>query len=185
MASQKADKALIIKKAYQVFRKKGYHNTSMADIGKACGLLKGSIYYYFPGKEELMKQVLISDHESMKGIVCALAYEEQLSFKDRLERIMQALENCYFDEPGGCLMANIGLESAQEKPEFIQIIKHFFRDWIDAFCHIFQSQHEQGRAQKMAEQAVQEIEGAIMLSIIFQDKKYFLSTSERIRSYLA
>lgn len=185
MAIQKADKAIIIKKAYQIFREKGYHNTSMADVGKACGLLKGSIYYYFPSKEELMKQVLISDHEKIKSIVFSLAYGKQLSFKDSLDRIMQALESCYFDEPGGCLMANIGLESAQENPEFVQIIRHFFEDWIAAFSFIFQSQHEQEKAQKMAEQAVQEIEGAIMLSIIFQDKKYFLSTSERIRSYLA
>ncbi|MBW3545885.1 MAG: TetR/AcrR family transcriptional regulator; helix-turn-helix transcriptional regulator [Bacteroidetes bacterium] len=185
MASQKTDKAVIIKKAYQVFREKGYHNTSMADVGKACGLLKGSIYYYFPSKEELMKQVLISDHEGMKNIVCSLAYEKQLSVKDRLERIMQALESCYFDEPGGCLMANIGLESAHENPEFVQIIRHFFEDWIAAFSFIFQSEHEQEKAQKMAEQAVQEIEGAIMLSTIFQDKKYFISTSERICSYQA
>lgn len=156
----------------------------MADVGKACGLLKGSIYSYFPSKEELMKQVLISDHENMKIIVCSLGYGKQLSFNDRLERIMQALESCYFDEPGGCMMANIGLESAQENPGFTQIIRHFFEDWIAAFSYIFQSQHEQEKAQKMAEQAVQEIEGAIMLSIIFQDKKHFLSTSERIRSYL-
>jgi AcrR family transcriptional regulator len=185
VANQKTDKGLIIKKAHQVFRERGYHKTSMADVGKACGLLKGSIYYYFPSKEELMKQVLMSDHQGLKGVVCALAYEEQLTFKDRLERIMQALENCYFDEPGGCLMANIGLETAQEKPEFIQIIRQFFNDWIAAFSYIFQSQHEQGKAQKMAEQAVQEIEGAIMLSILFQDNKYFHNTSERIRSYLA
>jgi TetR/AcrR family transcriptional repressor of nem operon len=185
MASQKTDRELIIKKAYQVFREKGYHSTSMADIGKSCGLLKGSIYYYFPSKEELMKQVLICDHEAMKSIVCTLAYEEQLPFRDRLRRILQALENCYFDEPGGCLMANIGLESAQVKPEFIQIIKQFFEDWIATFSYLFQSQHEQAKAQLMAEQAVQEIEGAVMLSTIFQDKKYFLSTSTRILSYLS
>ena len=184
MASQKTDKELIIKKAYQVFREKGYHYTSMADIGKACGLLKGSIYYYFPSKEELMKQVLISDHESMKNIVCTLAYEEQLSFKDRLERIMQAMESCYFDEPGGCLMANIGLESAQVRPEFIQIIRQFFEDWIATFSYIFQSQHDEAKAQMLAEQAVQEIEGAVMLSVIFQDKKYYQQTSDRILSYL-
>jgi TetR/AcrR family transcriptional repressor of nem operon len=181
----KKDRELIIKKAYQVFREKGYHYTSMADIGKACGLLKGSIYYYFPSKEELMKQVLISDHEAMKSIVRSLAHGEQLSFRDRLGRILEAFESCYFDEPGGCLMANIGLESAQVKPEFIQIIRQFFEDWIAAFSYLFQSQHEQAKAQMMAEQAVQEIEGAVMLSVIFQDKKYFLSTSARILTYLS
>ena len=184
MASHKTDRELIIRKAYQVFRENEYHKTSMADIGLACGLLKGSIYYYFPSKEELMLQVLISDHELMKNNVCSTAYIEQLSFKERLRQILQALETCYFDAPGGCLMANIGLESAQVVPEFAKVIKSFFEDWIATFSFIFQSRYDKARAQMMAEQAVQEIEGAVMLSVLFQDKKYFLSTSDRILSYL-
>ena len=90
----------------------------------------------------------------------------------------------YFDESGGCLMANIGLESAQVNPEFIMIIRKFLEDWIAAFSYIFQSQHQQPEARMMAEQAVQEIEGAVMLSVIFDDKRYFLTACERIRSYL-
>lgn len=185
MASKKVDRDLIIKKAYQLFCENGYSNTSMADIGHACGLLKGSIYYYFSSKEELMRQVLIYDHLFMKNNIYSLAYIEKLSFKERLMQILKALEKCYFDAPGGCLMAKIGLESAQGVPEFAQVIKHFFEDWIATFSYLFQSQYEQAKSQVMAEQAVQEIEGAIMLSIIFQDKKYYLLTSKRILSYLA
>lgn len=81
-------------------------------------------------------------------------------------------------------MANIGLESAQVVPEFTQVIKIFFEDWIASFSYIFQSQYDQATAQTMAEQAVQEIEGAIMLSVLFQDKRFFLSTSEKVLSYL-
>lgn len=184
MPIQKVDKELIISKAFQVFREYGYHKTSMADIGLACGLLKGSIYHYFPSKEELMLHVLISDHELMKSNVCSLAYVEQLSFKERLRQIMQAIENCYFDAPGGCLMANIGLETAQLVPEFTKVIRNFFESWIATFTYIFQSQYDNPKAQTMAEQAVQEIEGAVLLSVLFQDKKYFLSTSEKILTYL-
>ncbi len=184
MASKKVDKELIIRKAYQVFRENGYHRASMADIGLACGMLKGSIYHYFSSKEELMLHVLISDHELMKSNIYSLAYKEQDSFKERLRQIMQVLENCYFDAPGGCLMANIGLEAAQLVPEFTKVIRSFFEDWIATFAYIFQSKHDNAKAQTMAEQAVQEIEGAVMLSVLFQDKKYFQSTSERILTYL-
>ena len=69
-------------------------------------------------------------------------------------------------------------------PEFTKVIKLFFEDWIAAFSYIFQSQHDQEKARSLAEQAVQEIEGAIMLSVIFQDKKYYTRTSDKIRSYL-
>ena len=184
MAIKKVDKELIIQKACRVFRERGYSYTSMADIGKACGLLKGSIYYHFSSKEELMLQVLISDYEYTKEHVYSLAYEEQLSHKERLRQILHAMENYYFDATGGCLMAKIGLESAQIMPEFTKVIKKFFEDWIAAFSYIFQSQYSQGKAQLLAKQAVQELEGAIMLSVIFQDKKYYIRTSDKIRSYL-
>ena len=184
MAIKKVDKELIIQKACQVFRERGYSYTTMADIGKACGLLKGSIYYHFTSKEELMLQVLISDYEYAKNNVYSLAYSEQLSSKERLEQILQAMEHYYFDAPGGCLMAKIGLESTHIMPEFTKIIKIFFEDWITAFSYIFQSQYDQEQARLLAEQAVQEIEGAIMLSVIFQDKKYYTRTSYKILSSL-
>lgn len=127
MASQKVDKKFIIRKAYQLFRENGYSYTTMADIGQACGLLKGSIYYYFSSKEELMLQVLISDHEYMKSNVYSLAYAKQLPDKECLSQVLQALESCYFNAPGGCLMANIGLESAQVVPGFSRVIKAFLK----------------------------------------------------------
>ncbi|AHM58775.1 TetR family transcriptional regulator [Flammeovirgaceae bacterium 311] len=184
MAVKKVDKELIIQKACQVFRERGYGNTTMADIGKACGLLKGSIYYYFSSKDELMLQVLIHDYVYTKDNVYSLAYLEQLSCKERLKQILQAMENYYFEAPGGCLMAKIGLESDQIMPEFTKVIKLFFEDWITAFSYIFQSHYDQEHALLLAEQAVQEIEGAIMLSVIFQDKKYYTRTSNKILSYL-
>ncbi len=81
-------------------------------------------------------------------------------------------------------MANIGLESAQVVPGFTKVIKCFFEDWIATFTYVFQSEYDKSEAQKMAEQAVMEIEGAVMLSVLFQDKKYFYATSGRILSYL-
>ena len=184
MAIKKVDKELIIEKACQVFRERGYSYTTMADIGKACGLLKGSIYYHFSSKEELMLQVLITDYEYAKDHVYSLAYLDQLPGKERMMQILQAMEKYYFDAPGGCLMAKIDLESAQVMPEFTKVIKKFFEEWITSFSYIFQSQYDQEKAKLLAEQAVQEIEGAIMLSVIFQDKEYYTRTSNKILSSL-
>ena len=50
---KKTDRDAVIDAALTLFRMNGYHNTSMADISASCGLLKGSIYHYFPGKKEL------------------------------------------------------------------------------------------------------------------------------------
>ena len=49
----KHQKALIMAAA-RLFRRKGYHGTSTAEILALSGAPRGSLYYYFPGgKEEI------------------------------------------------------------------------------------------------------------------------------------
>jgi AcrR family transcriptional regulator len=44
--------------AIDLFFKKGYFATSISDIAKGCGIQKASIYYHFPGKEELLFSIM-------------------------------------------------------------------------------------------------------------------------------
>jgi TetR/AcrR family transcriptional regulator, cholesterol catabolism regulator len=46
--------AEIYEAALRLFREKGYHATSMRDIGQAVGLLKGSLYTYISSKQDLL-----------------------------------------------------------------------------------------------------------------------------------
>lgn len=43
----------ILNTAINLFKEKGYENTSILDICKACGITKGTFYYHFPNKDEL------------------------------------------------------------------------------------------------------------------------------------
>jgi|SRR6516162_7529537 AcrR family transcriptional regulator len=49
-----ARKDQILDVALSAFRHKGYAGTSMQDIGRALERTKGSLYYYFPDKEEIL-----------------------------------------------------------------------------------------------------------------------------------
>lgn len=42
--------------AMQLFREKGYENTSVTDICKASGVTKGTFYYHFPNKDEITRE---------------------------------------------------------------------------------------------------------------------------------
>jgi AcrR family transcriptional regulator len=48
----------ILEATAQLFKIKGFNGTSMQDIAKEVGILKGSIYYYFNSKSEIFKEVL-------------------------------------------------------------------------------------------------------------------------------
>ena len=52
----------IIDAAVRIFHDKGYAATSIQDIADAVGLLKGSLYYYVPSKEDLLYRIVTEVH---------------------------------------------------------------------------------------------------------------------------
>jgi AcrR family transcriptional regulator len=48
----------IIQAAAQIFRKKGYHGTSMQDIADAVQLQKASLYHHVSGKQDILVTIL-------------------------------------------------------------------------------------------------------------------------------
>ena len=44
--------------ATRLFRQRGYHATSMQDLGEALGMNRGSLYHYISGKDELLWAIL-------------------------------------------------------------------------------------------------------------------------------
>ncbi len=48
----------ILQSAAQVFRQKGFHGASMADIAEAVSLQKASLYHHFSSKQEILLELL-------------------------------------------------------------------------------------------------------------------------------
>lgn len=73
--------------AAKLFRKKGFHGTSMQDIAEAVGILKGSIYYHFNSKNEIFREVLI------RGITpviftAEMFLKEEISPREKLRKLL-------------------------------------------------------------------------------------------------
>lgn len=181
MPVKKVAKRDIIKASLKVFRGKGYHNTTMSDIAAACGLLKGSIYHHFGGKEDLMSQTIEFLHDHYEREVFSIAEDTQLSGLEKLDQLAAISEEIFYNEPGGCLMASIGLETAGSYPEFQVKIKAFFEDWIECLASIFEEHYDQAEARRIAEYSVAEIEGAVLLMQIYQDKSFLQRAHEHIK----
>ncbi|MBK6338863.1 MAG: helix-turn-helix transcriptional regulator [Bacteroidetes bacterium] len=180
MPKQKVSIDFILKESLKLFRKKSYHNTSIADIAEACGLLKGSIYHYFASKEALMHAVIQFVHEYFRKEIFSIAYDENLSPQERIEKMFKVSEKMLLSDDGGDVMGNIGVETARVIPEFSDQIKGFFAEWIAATKHIFVQITGEFEATKLAEQTVAEIEGAIMMTRIFRDPRFMKNAYERI-----
>jgi TetR/AcrR family transcriptional repressor of nem operon len=182
MPKQKVSEEFIIKESLKLFRKKSYHNTSMADIAEACGLLKGSIYHHFPSKEQLMKAVITYVHQFFKDNIFIYAYDDSLKPLERLQHMFKKSEKMYLSDEGGDLLGNVGVETARIIPEFSELIRDFFVEWISAKQHILQMIMPADEAKIFAEQMVAEIEGAIMMTRIFRSPSFMKNTYKRLLS---
>jgi TetR/AcrR family transcriptional regulator, cholesterol catabolism regulator len=57
-------RAEMTKAAARLFSERGYHGTSMKDLGQALGLLRGSLYAHIASKQELLLDVVESGAEA-------------------------------------------------------------------------------------------------------------------------
>lgn len=87
-----AKKKAVILSAASAFRRRGYHNTSMTDIGKALGLTKAALYYYVRNKEEILFESHLMAYDSMDNIL-KVAQVDNHSALDYLETIFRQFVN--------------------------------------------------------------------------------------------
>jgi AcrR family transcriptional regulator len=188
MAKQKITRDELVSRTAMVFRKQGYYNTTMNDIGKICGLLKGSIYHYFQSKEELMVEVLKTAYEEASIHIYPIAYDKSLSYQSRLSTMLNMAELSLYSNGtvgGGCLFGRIGLEIGALFPESTEIIKTHFNAYMEAFETIFQEAVSAKQAKELAKQTLTEIQGAILLGMIYSDTSYFAEAKQRIMNYVS
>lgn len=179
MPLQKVTKKEIIGKATEVFRLKGYHNTSMSDLAEAVGLQKGSFYHYFESKEAIMKAVLTELKNYLNERVNPVVFDESLSPRERLSRLLKSFGKTLLSKESGCIIGNITLETVAIYPDFRTIIKEIFENWIIALTHLYLSNHSEEDALKLAQQTVIEFEGAVMMSRIYQENSFIQECYQR------
>lgn len=121
----------IIETASQVFAQKGYFNASMDEIAEKSGVAKGTLYYYFPGKEQLFSSVLTEGIEWMCGCVnlaagtCTSGGEVIDSVINQLTAIFDdypQVTELFFNLPQANLDVNVVKDIDTEKNKFYNLI---------------------------------------------------------------
>jgi len=180
MPKQKTDTDTIVKAALEIFLEKGYHNTSMSDIANETGLLKGSLYHHFNSKADLMKNVISFLHDFYKSEIFSISDDKTLNTDQKVRALIQASEEVFFNRRGGNFMTNIALETLNVVPEFTDMIRAFFRDWIKCIKDVYAEVMTTKTAESLAHQTFSEIEGAVIMTEIFDDKSYLRRAHKRI-----
>ncbi|QFY61134.1 TetR/AcrR family transcriptional regulator [Rhizobium grahamii] len=183
MARMVAERADAIAPLAEVFREHGYEGASLALIGKATGLGKGSLYHFFPnGKEEMVRAVLGEIGQWFEDAVYSPLRNE--SDVNGAIRAMLASTDQYFRSGRRvCLVGALAVANTRDL--FAQAIRGYFVAWVDALqSALIRQGREADQSRLLAEEAVLAIQGAIILSRAMDDPTVFQRAIDQLRRRL-
>jgi len=126
----------ILDRATAVFWAKGYEATSMADLLKATGINKGSLYNAFGSKKALFTQALLKyDREQRRDTLTQLkAMNDPVGAIGTLFEglIAQSLDD---PEKKGCMLINTALDLPNHDEDIARAVKAGMADFEAFFVH--------------------------------------------------
>lgn len=166
MRPLKISREELLQRCAAVFKRHGYHGTTMDMLSTACGLTKASFYHHYPSKDGLLQDVLKWTHEGIAGVLFSIAYQEDLTPAERLEKMVRKAMPLFQSDTIGCLMAVVAIDASYGKPQLLAPIRAFFDEWANTFAHLYACCCDEQDALAWGQQLVADIEGAILLTRI-------------------
>ena len=83
-------KALIRDEAHALFSKISFSKTSVADIAKACGLGKGTIYLYFKSKDDIVLAIIEDRIARLEEYESVYFSDPEVSTPDKVQRFFES-----------------------------------------------------------------------------------------------
>ncbi|PKU26262.1 TetR/AcrR family transcriptional regulator [Telmatospirillum siberiense] len=137
-----AQKSLILRKAAELFVKKGYGRTTTDEVAAGCRVSKQTLYRLFSGKLELFTAVVDSHRQTMLDLP---GDYDDLPLQDALERIFRSDIEPEMDRARMAFARSVTIEAAQF-PEIRDVFNRHGRDRSRAeLAEWLERQRERGR----------------------------------------
>jgi AcrR family transcriptional regulator len=177
----------LIQTAMQLFWEKGYGSTSVADVLHAAGVNSGSLYHFFPGKQDLLLAVLDAYRAGIDPMLLAPAWK---GVDDPIERVFALLAryrlgivqtDCVY----ACPIGSLALEIHEPDPPVRKAIAANFKAWTDAVeaCLVAAGPRLPRTLDRreLARFVLTAMEGGVMQARTHRDAAYFDSSVRQLR----
>jgi len=191
MRGQRLTRQKIVEAAMELFWLKGYGSTSIADILSRTQLNSGSLYHFFPGKQDLLLAVLDAYREGIGPMLLEPAWA---GVDDPIERVFALLARyrgliLETDCTYGCPIGSIALELHEPDESVRRLLAENFTGWVDAIERCLVKAHERLPAdtdlRALAEFVLTVMEGAVMQARTYRDIAYFDRSVTQLRAHFA
>jgi len=183
MARLVAERSDAVAPLAEVFREHGYEGASLALIGQATGLGKGSLYHFFPGGKEEMVQAVLADIQHWFETAIYGPLREGDDANGAIASML--VETLAYFQSGQrvCLVGALAVANTRDR--FSEAVRRYFVDWVDALQSALVRQgRTSDQARLLAEDAVLSIQGAITLSRALDDPGVFQRAIDQLRARL-
>ena len=163
----------------ELFWAKGYGSTSIADILSRTQLNSGSLYHFFPGKQDLLIAVLEAYRDGIGPMLLEPAWSGE---SDPVERVFALLAfyrrlivetDCAY----GCPIGSLALELHEADPAVRERIAQNFAMWVEAVSGCYGEAAGRFPAgtdfQALAEFTLTVMEGGVMQARTHRDVAHF------------
>lgn len=181
----------ILERAAQLFSRQGYFGSSLADIMHETGLEKGGIYNHFDSKEQLALEAFDYAYGLIQKRV-QLALQDKKHAIDRLIALVEVFKSM-IEKPivvGGCPVLNTAIEADDAQPALRARAVGAMDIWRDTFHRIITKGIERQEvrvdvdADVVASLCISMLEGAIMLSKLYDDTIHMQRVTEHLTRYI-
>jgi TetR/AcrR family transcriptional regulator, transcriptional repressor for nem operon len=179
----------LVEAARALFWKHGYSSTGIAQILKEADAGSGSLYYFFPTKEDLLLAVLEWYRENLWPRVVQPVFDR---VTDPIERIFGILDGyrrglLMTGFQHGCPIGNLALELADSHPAARQLLAVNFTGWRKVIEQCLAESAnllpEAVDREQLALFVLTTMEGAVMLARAYQDIEPYDAAVTQLRDY--
>ena len=178
----------IIDAAMELFWLKGYASTSIADILSRSQVNSGSLYYFFPGKQDVLLAVLEAYRDGIGPMLLEPAWED---VEDPIEKVFALLAQyrrsiveteCEY----GCPIGSLALELHEPDPAVRELLAANFTNWVDAVEGCFRQAASgfgpNADLRALAELTLNVMEGGVMQARTYRDVACFDRAVAQLRT---
>ena len=179
----------LVLSAMQLFWQKGYGSTSIADLLQKADVNSGSLYHFFPGKQDVLLAVLDMYHSGIHRMLLEPAWHGVTDPIGKvfalLARYRQGLvdSECFY----ACPIGSLALELHEPDAPVRERLAKNFTAWTDAIHECLDdagARLPSALDRRAAAQFVlTTMEGGVMLARTYRDVAYFDGAVEQLRLY--
>jgi TetR/AcrR family transcriptional repressor of nem operon len=179
----------LVQEALQLFATKGYQATSVAEILAAAGANSGSLYHFFPTKQDLLVAVLELYFEGLHPMLLDPIWEQVSDPVERVFALLGRYRELLIDTQFfyGCPIGSLALEFKEPDPAVRAGIARNFAQWTDEVELCLGEAHARFPAavdiNHLATFVLTTMEGGVMLSRTYGSIDAFDRSVAQLRNY--